>query len=65
MYLNSTIVQNASKENSDHSQMTLDFSLKQLLSLKNIETLVDPRNVSKLLLSTNYIKEIEPEINYF
>lgn len=65
MYLNSTIVHNASKENAEHSEMTLDFSLKQLLGLKNIDQLVNIAGVHKLLLSTNYIKEIEPIINKF
>jgi hypothetical protein len=65
MYLNTTLVQNASKDNGDPSNLTLDLSLKQLLSLKNLEKLVDSSSLRKLLVSTNYLKEIESVINQF
>ncbi len=63
MYLNTTLIQNASKDNSDPKNLTLDLSLKQLLSLKNIDKLVDVNNLQKLLVSTNYLKEIESVVN--
>jgi len=60
MYLSRRIFDGAIQRKPDGSPgLIVDLSLQQLLSLKGMDRFVDPKEIEKLLLSTNYMQTID------
>lgn len=66
MYLSQKILEKAIQPNPDGSSgIILDLSLKQLAGLKGVEKYLEPNEIEKLLLSTNYIAELDQNFHLF
>ena len=59
MILNEKAVGQSVKKGKDSKFVDLDLSLKQLISLQNIEKLIDVTTIQGIYASTNYIKQID------
>ena len=60
MYLSRRIFDAAIQRKPDGSPgLIVDLSLQQLLNLRGIERFIDPKEIEKLLLSTNYMQAID------
>ena len=60
MLLSSKTFENAVQ--ADKEGLIVDLSLKQLINLKGIERFLEPHEIQKLLLSTNYIPNLDQKL---
>ena len=65
MYLSSKLLENTVQQNQDGYGLIVDLSLKQLIGLKGIEKYLEPDQIDKLLLSTNYLQNIDQNFHLF
>lgn len=65
MYLSSKLLENAIQQNPHAYGLIVDLSLKQLIGLKGVERFIEPDQIDKLLLSTNYISDIDQNFHLF
>lgn len=66
MYLSQKILTKAIQPSQDGSSgLVLDLSLKQLIGLKGVEKFLEPNEIEKLLLSTNYMASLDQNFHLF